>query len=119
MDIRFAAAAGAREIRVKDTGQPGLRVAAGGDVVKLGAAILRAPPWVPPFVISWPASAISRMMAQMPPAERGAPRRSTVMEALRAGLHRAPDQFTDQIGIPEADRRSVARPSGSVFGQTS
>jgi hypothetical protein len=26
------------------------------------------------------------MMAQMPPAERGAPRRSTVMEALRAGF---------------------------------
>jgi hypothetical protein len=41
------------------------------------------------------------------------------MEALRFGLHRAPDQFTDQIAIPEADRRSVAQPSGSVFGQTS
>jgi hypothetical protein len=35
-------------------------------------------------------------------AERGAPRRSSVMEALRFGLHRAPDQFTDQIAIPEA-----------------
>ena len=42
----------------------------------------------------------SQMMAQMPPAERGGARRSTVMEAPRAGLHRAPDQFTDQIGIP-------------------
>jgi hypothetical protein len=32
--IRFAAAAGIREIRGEDTGGPGLRIAAGGDVVK-------------------------------------------------------------------------------------
>ena len=79
IDVPFAAIAGAREIRRKITCGPGLRIAGGSNVVEPDARqylLAAAGPGVRDQL------ADQRQIAdrgQMPPAARGAPRRSTVM----------------------------------------